>query len=283
MSGSQKQVSQQYLFARDNIYFSGRKQKQRLTLVLFGNRSQRRPAERGDENQFIIVGSRERHLGTRWRQVDAYSVQGLEAHSPSTSNFITRANLDVCLKFVPFANTTGQDSLGGNTKTLMIACISPADDNYDETLSTLRYANRAKNIQNKPKINEDPKDAMLREYQKEIERLNQMVQQQKSVDSPKSGRGCQFHIGRTVLTVVFKSRARSGARTNGSQIAVWRKDPAASKRYWKRTRNERESRVRDGELTQILSGWAAENQQRIDAKGIHSLFTSSSFPWITKS
>ena len=58
-----------------------------------------------------------------------------------------------------------QDSLGGNTKTIMIAAVSPANYNYDETLSTLRYANRAKNIQNKPKINEDPKDTLLREYQ----------------------------------------------------------------------------------------------------------------------
>ncbi|KAG8129952.1 hypothetical protein E2320_016625 [Naja naja] len=57
-----------------------------------------------------------------------------------------------------------QDSLGGNTKTLMVACLSPADNNYDETLSSLRYAHRAKNIRNKPRINEDPKDALLREY-----------------------------------------------------------------------------------------------------------------------
>jgi len=42
------------------------------------------------------------------------------------------------------------------------AAVSPAADNYEETLSTLRYANRAKNIKNKPTINEDPKDAMLR-------------------------------------------------------------------------------------------------------------------------
>ncbi len=55
-----------------------------------------------------------------------------------------------------------QDSLGGNTKTIMIAAVSPADYNYDETLSTLRYASRAKFIKNKPKINEDPKDAQLR-------------------------------------------------------------------------------------------------------------------------
>ena len=53
----------------------------------------------------------------------------------------------------------------------MICAISPSDNNYDETLSTLRYANRAKNIQNKPKINEDPKDALLRQYQDEIKKL----------------------------------------------------------------------------------------------------------------
>ncbi len=64
-----------------------------------------------------------------------------------------------------------QDSLGGNTKTLMIAAVSPAADNYEETLSTLRYANRAKSIKNKPKINEDPKDAMLRQLQDEINLL----------------------------------------------------------------------------------------------------------------
>lgn len=88
---------------------------------------------------------------------------------------------------IKFEKQIFQDSLGGNTKTLMIACISPADDNYDETLSTLRYANRAKNIQNRPRINQDPKDAMLKEYQKEIERLSQMVEQQKSsVDDMKN-------------------------------------------------------------------------------------------------
>ena len=58
----------------------------------------------------------------------------------------------------------------------MIACVSPADYNYEETLSTLRYASRAKNIANKPKINEDPKDAMLREYQNEIEILRKMLE-----------------------------------------------------------------------------------------------------------
>eukprot|EP00903_Cladosiphon_okamuranus_P009741 g9262.t1 len=68
-----------------------------------------------------------------------------------------------------------QDSLGGNTKTVMCANAGPAEYNYDETVSTLRYANRAKNIKNKPKINEDPKDAMLREFQEEIQRLKDQL------------------------------------------------------------------------------------------------------------
>ncbi|PIO68738.1 hypothetical protein TELCIR_09460 [Teladorsagia circumcincta] len=80
-----------------------------------------------------------------------------------------------CLKEITIPSICFEDSLGGNTKTIMIACISPSDNNYDETLSTLRYANRAKNIKNKPKINEDPKDALLREYQEEIERLKAML------------------------------------------------------------------------------------------------------------
>lgn len=68
-----------------------------------------------------------------------------------------------------------QDSLGGNTKTVMIAAVSPADYNYDETLSTLRYASRAKNIKNKPTVNEDPKDALLRQYEDEIKMLKEAL------------------------------------------------------------------------------------------------------------
>ncbi len=69
-----------------------------------------------------------------------------------------------------------QDSLGGNTKTIMIAAVSPADYNYDETLSTLRYASRAKQIKNQPKVNEDPKDALLKEYANEIKKLKELLQ-----------------------------------------------------------------------------------------------------------
>ena len=82
-----------------------------------------------------------------------------------------------------------QDSLGGNTKTVMCANCGPADWNFDETMSTLRYANRAKNIKNKPRINEDPKDAMLREFQEEIERLRAQLTNQGGGGGGGSGGG----------------------------------------------------------------------------------------------
>ncbi|KGL78762.1 Kinesin-like KIF3C, partial [Tinamus guttatus] len=69
-----------------------------------------------------------------------------------------------------------QDSLGGNAKTIMVATLGPASHSYDESLSTLRFANRAKNIKNKPRVNEDPKDTLLREFQEEIVRLKAQLE-----------------------------------------------------------------------------------------------------------
>uniref|UniRef100_A0A1I8H0F2 Kinesin-like protein n=1 Tax=Macrostomum lignano TaxID=282301 RepID=A0A1I8H0F2_9PLAT len=66
-----------------------------------------------------------------------------------------------------------QDSLGGNSRTLMIACVSPADTNFEETLNTLRYADRARQIKNKPVVNRDPQQA-------EILRLRETVRLLKS-------------------------------------------------------------------------------------------------------
>ncbi|XP_068717319.1 kinesin-like protein KIF16B [Montipora capricornis] len=82
--------------------------------------------------------------------------------------------------FIPYRNSVLtwllKDSLGGNAKTIMIAAISPADVNYSETLSTLRYANRAKNIINKPTVNEDPNVKLIRELRAEIDRLKVLLQ-----------------------------------------------------------------------------------------------------------
>lgn len=58
--------------------------------------------------------------------------------------------------------------------TLMVACVSPADYNCDETLSTLRYADRARHIKNKPIVNQDPKVAEINRLQKEVRYLIMM-------------------------------------------------------------------------------------------------------------
>jgi hypothetical protein len=62
-----------------------------------------------------------------------------------------------------------QDSLGGNSRTVMIACVSPADSNAEETLNTLKYANRARNIQNKPTVNRDPMAAEMQQMRQQLE------------------------------------------------------------------------------------------------------------------
>ena len=64
-----------------------------------------------------------------------------------------------------------QDSLGGNSKTWMIACVSPAEDSFEETLNTLRYASNARKIKNKPIVNRDPKSQLIIELRQEVEML----------------------------------------------------------------------------------------------------------------
>lgn len=70
-----------------------------------------------------------------------------------------------------------QESLGGRTKTSIIATISPGHKDLEETMSTLEYAHRAKNIQNKPEVNQKmTKKAILKEYAEEIDRLKRDLQ-----------------------------------------------------------------------------------------------------------
>ena len=101
--------------------------------------------------------------------------------SLSTLGNVISALVDGKSSHVPYRNSKLtrllQDSLGGNSKTLMFANIGPAEYNYDETLSTLRYANRAKNIKNHAKVNEDPKDTLMKKYQQEIEELRKLLEQ----------------------------------------------------------------------------------------------------------
>ncbi|XP_056342877.1 kinesin-like protein KIF13B isoform X3 [Oenanthe melanoleuca] len=91
-------------------------------------------------------------------------------------------------KFVPYRDSVLtwllKDSLGGNSKTAMVATVSPAADNYDETLSTLRYADRAKNIVNHAVVNEDPNARIIRELREEVEKLREQLTQAEAMKSP---------------------------------------------------------------------------------------------------
>ena len=77
--------------------------------------------------------------------------------------------------FIPYRDSVLtwllKDNLGGNSKTVMVATVSPSGDNYEESLSTLRYADRAKRIENHAVINEDPNAAIIRELKDEVEKL----------------------------------------------------------------------------------------------------------------
>ena len=82
-------------------------------------------------------------------------------------------------KFVPYRDSVLtwllKDNLGGNSRTVMVATISPSADNFEETLSTLRYADRAKRIVNHAVVNEDPNARIIRELRHEVETLRNML------------------------------------------------------------------------------------------------------------
>ncbi|XP_061549094.1 kinesin-like protein KIF1A isoform X2 [Phycodurus eques] len=81
--------------------------------------------------------------------------------------------------FIPYRDSVLtwllRENLGGNSRTAMVAALSPADINYDETLSTLRYADRAKQIRCNAVINEDPNNRLVRELKEEVARLKDLL------------------------------------------------------------------------------------------------------------
>ncbi|XP_007647905.1 chromosome-associated kinesin KIF4A [Cricetulus griseus] len=96
-------------------------------------------------------------------------------------NVISALGDDKKGNFVPYRDSKLtrllQDSLGGNSHTLMIACVSPADSNLEETLNTLRYADRARKIKNKPIINIDPQTAELNHLKQQVQQLQVLLLQ----------------------------------------------------------------------------------------------------------
>ncbi|XP_031800900.1 chromosome-associated kinesin KIF4A [Sarcophilus harrisii] len=96
-------------------------------------------------------------------------------------NVISALGDDKKSGFIPYRDSKLtrllQDSLGGNSHTLMIACVSPADSNLEETVNTLRYADRARKIKNKPIINIDPQTAELNHLKQQVQQLQVLLLQ----------------------------------------------------------------------------------------------------------
>ncbi|XP_073708248.1 kinesin-like protein KIF1A isoform X1 [Garra rufa] len=95
--------------------------------------------------------------------------------------------------FIPYRDSVLtwllRENLGGNSRTAMVAALSPADINYDETLSTLRYADRAKQIRCNAVINEDPNNRLVRELKDEVSRLKDLLYAQGLGDIIETFRG----------------------------------------------------------------------------------------------
>ncbi|XP_067315683.1 kinesin-like protein KIF1A isoform X4 [Pseudorasbora parva] len=95
--------------------------------------------------------------------------------------------------FIPYRDSVLtwllRENLGGNSRTAMVAALSPADINYDETLSTLRYADRAKQIRCNAVINEDPNNRLVRELKEEVGRLKDLLYAQGLGDIIETFRG----------------------------------------------------------------------------------------------
>ncbi|XP_051735124.1 kinesin-like protein KIF1B isoform X9 [Ctenopharyngodon idella] len=96
--------------------------------------------------------------------------------------------------FIPYRDSVLtwllRENLGGNSRTAMVAALSPADINYDETLSTLRYADRAKQIKCNAVINEDPNAKLVRELKDEVTRLKELLRAQGLGDILDTPMGC---------------------------------------------------------------------------------------------
>eukprot|EP00468_Gymnochlora_sp_CCMP2014_P004470 CAMPEP_0167756870 /NCGR_PEP_ID=MMETSP0110_2-20121227/9618_1 /TAXON_ID=629695 /ORGANISM="Gymnochlora sp., Strain CCMP2014" /LENGTH=1114 /DNA_ID=CAMNT_0007643013 /DNA_START=30 /DNA_END=3374 /DNA_ORIENTATION=- len=144
-------------------------------------------AEEGKTNAKLnlvdLAGSERYHSGSEQQAKESTSIN----QSLSTLANVISALAQNKKTFIPYRNSSLtkllKDALGGSASTLMFANINPCGRNAPETVSTLRYASRAKKIKNKPKVQIylDPKNAMMAKMRDEIERLKQMLSSKDSI------------------------------------------------------------------------------------------------------
>ncbi|XP_056102269.1 kinesin-like protein KIF1A isoform X23 [Rhinichthys klamathensis goyatoka] len=120
--------------------------------------------------------------------------------------------------FIPYRDSVLtwllRENLGGNSRTAMVAALSPADINYDETLSTLRYADRAKQIRCNAVINEDPNNRLVRELKEEVGRLKDLLYAQGLGDIIETFRGPVEDFAGLKYISDYKNNNNSGQDVN---------------------------------------------------------------------
>ncbi|KAG5477072.1 hypothetical protein LSCM1_05413 [Leishmania martiniquensis] len=149
-------------------------------------------------------------------------------------------------RHIPFRNSALtsvlRDSLGGNCKTTLIACISPALESYTESLSTLMFANRAKNIKNHAVVNEGMSQAtLLRSYEQELRRLRQQLQERTEASDNGGSRlmdSAQTHL---LLSELEEDRRRAEEDRQAALVAL--QESSAAHQEELRVRQELEGRI----------------------------------------
>ncbi|CAC5401186.1 KIF1 [Mytilus coruscus] len=136
--------------------------------------------------------------------------------------------------FIPYRDSVLtwllRENLGGNSKTAMIAALSPADINYDETLSTLRYADRAKQIMCKAVVNEDPNARLIRELKEEVAKLREILQHEGiEIEEERGINSCEICLkSQQILPFKFEGTIakKEGTRSRKQSVALEEKEDA---------------------------------------------------------
>ncbi|CBZ27771.1 putative kinesin [Leishmania mexicana MHOM/GT/2001/U1103] len=168
-------------------------------------------------------------------------------------------------RHIPFRNSALtsalRDSLGGNCKTTLIACISPALESYAESLSTLMFANRAKNIQNHAVVNEGMSQAtLLRAYEQELQRLRQQLQEHTEMGGGGGGgNGLMSSTDTHLLLSELEEDRRRAEADRQAALAALEKSSVAHQEEM-RARQELETRIR--ELEAIMREGGMEGNPR---------------------
>jgi kinesin family member 1 len=157
-------------------------------------------------------------------------ISAISSSLPSTTpGALSKKPSSVALKkktdmFIPYRDSVLtwllKENLGGNSKTAMLAAISPADVNYEETLSTLRYADRAKQIVCKAVVNEDANGRLIRELKEEILRLREILKREgydEVPDDPLSKSSSNYNLAGSITNLATAASGFGGGVRNKKQ------------------------------------------------------------------